>query len=61
MFSGFDTLMKHMAEEHPNSIWYGDSVVSFLSGEIISQKCQICGKELVPPPMDENTCDQLVF
>ena len=43
---GFLNLMLHMKKEHPESKWFGDSVLSDESGNIISQKCQICGKEI---------------
>jgi len=39
--------MKHMAEEHPNSAWFGFSDAMMLEGELVSCICQICGKELV--------------
>lgn len=45
MLSSYGRLMKHMAEKHPNHPYYGDSVVT-QDGEIISQKCFICGEDL---------------
>jgi len=34
-----------MEEDHPNEEYFGDSVV--MNGhKVISQKCQLCGKEL---------------
>jgi len=38
--------MKHMEEEHPDSEYFGDSMCGDSNG-IISQKCFICGKELI--------------
>jgi len=47
MFKSLDRLGKHMEEEHPNSTCWGDSIVGGIEGIIISQKCFLCGKELV--------------
>jgi len=49
MFKSLIILAEHMKKEHPDSEWFGDSIIADNNNNniIISQKCQICGKELV--------------
>jgi hypothetical protein len=47
MLESLSVLAKHMSEVHPDKEYFGDSCVSNSEGKIISQKCFICGKELV--------------
>ena len=44
--NSWQRLLQHMENEHPTSSWFGDSTWT-LEGETISQKCQICGRELI--------------
>lgn len=48
MFESFIALIKHMAEKHPDSQWWGDNLgVDMKTGKVVSQRCQKCGEELV--------------
>ena len=48
MIKSLSILMKHMEEEHPDSKIFGDSCCFDLnSNKVYSQKCFICGKELI--------------
>jgi len=40
-------IAKHMREKHPNAKHFGDSVILDKTGKILSQKCQLCGEELI--------------
>jgi hypothetical protein len=52
MFKSFRRLAKHMEEEHPNSKVWGDSMW-YLNGKSQSQKCFLCGKELIEENKEE--------
>ena len=37
---------KHMREKHPTAKYFGDTIIE-KNGKIMSQRCQICGEELI--------------
>jgi hypothetical protein len=47
MFESFSNLIKHFEEEHPDATCFGDSCCFDVDGTVKSQKCFLCGKELV--------------
>ena len=40
-------IMEHMKNRHPNEKNFGDVVIKDCFGRVKSEKCQICGEELV--------------
>ena len=54
MFESLNNLIKHMQEEHPDAECFGDSCYFDVTNKVISQKCFICGKELVNKKEEEN-------
>ena len=48
MFKSFVAIMKHMAEKHPDSKYWGDNMsIDLKTGAPVSQRCQKCGEELI--------------
>jgi len=47
MLKSLDNLIKHMQEEHPDAEFFGDSCFFDVNRKVISQKCFLCGKELL--------------
>lgn len=47
MINSLNILIKHMEEEHPDSKIFRDSCCFDINRKVISQKCFICGKELI--------------
>jgi len=43
---GMSAIIKHHKEAHPKEKYFGDSI-EMKDGEIVSHRCQLCGKELV--------------
>lgn len=53
MNTGWDLLAKHTEEKHPNTTNFGDTAIYDEKGVLVSQRCFICGEELVPSPEEE--------
>lgn len=47
MLSSFVRIMQHMEDKHPDSQYWGDSGIIGSDGEMESQKCFLCGEELI--------------
>lgn len=50
MLETYSAIFEHMGRFHPDSPHWGDSYVTNSSGEVIFQKCQLCGLQLVKSP-----------
>ena len=46
MLDTLGNIGRHMVEKHPNVKYFGDTIIE-KNGKITSQKCQICGEELI--------------
>lgn len=46
MLDTLGNIGRHMIETHPNIKYFGDTIIE-KNGKVTSQKCQICGEELI--------------